>query len=749
MNERGVSASAEERPKASVPTTGLTALFAVTACLSSALAFIVELMFAKMVLPLLGGTPAVWNTCVVFFQTTLLAGYAYAHFTTTRLTVRQQAVAHGVLLLLASLTLPVTLPAGWIPPVDTTPIVWLVLALTIGVGAPFLMVSATAPLVQKWFAGTDHPSAKDPYFLYSASNLGSILALAGYPFVIEPMSSLPQQVSMWTVGYVAFSVLTVACGAMSLRRAAVQHDVVSAPIAGDNLASGPSWRQRGGWFARSLVPSSLLLGITTYLSTDIASVPLLWAVPLTLYLLSFVLAFAPAPLVPPRRVARAMPLLVLTVVVFIAAGARGPIQVLIPLHLMTFFVCALHLHTAIASRRPDTRQLTEFYFWIAAGGVAGGFFNAFLAPLLFTGIVEYPAALVAACLLQPWPAGVADSRLRSADFTLPLAVGIVTAVTYAFSTQVLQLVSLFLVTALAMWCLSFSRRPVRFGLALGMMLLAADMYQRDGHVVIAADRTFFGVVRVRANESLLQHVLLHGNTIHGEQRFTPTERREPLAYYHESGPIGDVIRTLSGRLHDAHVGVVGLGAGSLAAYAQSGQRWTFYEIDPAVVRIARDPRLFTYLQHCGAACEIVLGDARLSLARAARPLYRLLVLDAFSSDAIPVHLMTREALDLYLGRLESDGVIAFHISNRHLHLRPVLAALAAEKGLAALAREDRRPPDSIEEGVFPSHWFLMARRPHAFGPLVDDPRWQRPAVDQATRVWTDDYSNILAVLGSR
>jgi hypothetical protein len=748
------SAATAAIPRAPAGTASLSVLFAVTSFLSSALIFIVEPMFAKMVLPLLGGTPAVWNTCLVFFQAVLLAGYGYAHITTTALTMRQQAVIHGALLMLAWVVLPVAVPAGWIPPVDSTPVLWLVIVLTVGLGAPFLMVSASAPLLQKWFAGTDHPAAQDPYFLYSASNVGSILALLAYPLLIEPALPLSQQSSMWTVGYVVFTVLTLTCAVMSLRRRAPLPVTVQLERSDDrqrdDTVSPTTWAQRGTWVARSLVPSSLLLGVTTYLSTDIAPVPLLWTVPLTLYLLSFVLAFAPVPLVPPAFVARAMALFASALMLFMACDVGGPIQVIVPVHLVTFFLCALHLHTALAGSRPSTRHLTEFYLWIAVGGVLGGFINTFAAPVLFTAIVEYPAALVAACVLLRWPAEEGTPQVRAADVVLAFAVAIVAALmTYAVSRQAMQLtVAIALLTPLAVWCYSFSRRPVRFGLALGMMLIAMKLTAPNVGSLLEADRTFFGVLRVRAAMPGPRHVLMHGNTIHGEQSREDANRREPLTYYHRSGPIGQLIDTLSDRLSDAEVGVVGLGAGSLAAYAQPGQRWTFYEIDPAVVRIASDPAFFTYLRDCGSACEVVLGDARLSLSRAGDPTYRLLVLDAFSSDAIPVHLMTREALDLYLRRLERDGVLAFHISNRHLRLRPVLAALAAEKGLAAIVRRDARAVDERHHDQLPSEWFLMARSAHAFGRLMADARWERPPVPARTRIWTDDYSDIIAVLGA-
>ena len=751
MSERSASWASDSAsivPAAAVNSTVLSVLFAVTSFLSSALVFIVEPMFAKMVLPLLGGTPAVWNTCLVFFQAALLVGYAYAHLTTTRLTIRQQAALHGVLLLLAALTLPVALPGGWTPPVDTTPIPWLVAVLALGLGAPFLMVSATAPLLQKWFAGTDHPAAKDPYFLYSASNIGSILALLSYPLLIERSWPVPQQASMWTAGYALFGALTIACAMLAVRGAVGDARVARESITTSLGTHCPTWKQRAAWVARSFVPSSLLLGVTTYLSTDIAAVPLLWTVPLTLYLLSFVFAFSPAPFLPPRVVARAMPLLVAALALFMAAGVGGPIELLIPLHLLTFFGCALHLHGALADSRPGTRHLTEFYLWLAVGGVLGGAFNTFVAPVLFTGIFEYPIALVAACVLQPWRVDVTDRRVRMADLALPLCVGLVTAaVTLALAARVMQLsVLVALLSPIAVWCFSFSARPVRFGLGLGMMLLAISLCQPQAHDALVADRTFFGVLRVRADAEGPQHVLMHGNTIHGEQNLAEPRRREPRTYYHRSGPIGQVIAASAVKLRDAHVGVVGLGAGSLAAYAQPGQRWTFYEIDPAVARIASDPRLFTYLHDCGATCDVVLGDARLSLAAAVTPTYRLLILDAFSSDAIPVHLMTREALELYLRRLEADGMLAFHISNRHLDLEPVLAALAAENGLVALVRRDSPSREAAAGGQSPSEWLIMARRPEVFGPVVADRRWTRAAAPAGTRPWADDYSDILAVL---
>jgi hypothetical protein len=402
----------------------------------------------------------------------------------------------------------------------------------------------------------------------------------------------------------------------------------------------------------------------------------------------------------------------------------------------------------LAERRPATAHLTEFYLWIALGGVAGGLLNTLVAPLIFDSIFEYQAALAAACLLRPRARDVANRRLTRNDFLLPILVGIgvfaATSLVRADAIEVRGFVAL--VAVLGIVCFSFSRRPIRFGLAIAMLLVVAQVFPAVPDRILSADRTFFGVLRVRAEESANRHVLIHGSTVHGQQDLDPARRTMPLSYYHRSGPIGQAMAALATPLTNAHVAVVGLGAGSLAAYATPGQRWTFYEIDPAVARIARDPAMFTYLEECGDRCRIVLGDARLSLARRHDPAYQLLVLDAFSSDSIPVHLITREALGLYLEHLAADGVLAFHISNRHLNVQPVLEALAAERGLASLVQVDSPSRAAFEQGHYPSHWFLMARTAEAFGALGGDKRWKQPGLTSGARAWTDDFSDIISVI---
>lgn len=727
-------------------TAALTALFALTLLLGSALLFVVEPMFARMILPQLGGSPAVWNTCLVFFQAALLGGYAYAHLLTRLLAVRTQVIVHVTLVLFAAMALPVGPSPDWLPPVNTSPIPWLLMILAAGVGAPFTVLSATSPLLQHWFAHGDHPAARDPYHLYASSNVGSIAALLGYPFLIEPFLSLTQQRSTWTFAYWMFAALVVACATVAARfGTAVTSECVDEETA---AVCRVSWKDRATWLVLAIVPSSLLLSVTTYLSTDVAAIPLLWVAPLALYLLTFVSAFARRQLIPPRLAERALPLALIPLVLLMTTAPGGVVLLLFPLHLTVFFLCALTLHTGLARRRPARGHLTEFYLWIGAGGVLGGLLNTLIAPLIFTGVTEYPVGLIAACVVQQLARQHAKSPFTWSDFLFPALVGgaVVSASTGARLNVLHPGLFIAIMAGLGMLSFSFSRRPIRFSLAIAALLVMRIAPITETGLVYA-QRTFFGVLRVQHDGSPSRHLLLHGSTVHGQQDLRPEFRSEPLTYYHRSGPIGQVLAALAPSLDRAHIGVVGLGAGSLAAYARRDQQWTFFEIDPAVVKIARDPQLFTYLEPCGDRCRVVLGDARLSLARDEQSdRFSLLVLDAFSSDAIPVHLVTREALALYLSKLTADGLLAFHISNRHLDLEPVLSSLATEQGLIALAQYDKGSKTPDIDGHFASRWLIVARRADALGPLMSDPRWHRVRSSPRTRAWTDDYSNIVTVL---
>ena len=721
-------------------------VFGGTLFLSAALLFMVEPAFAKMVLPYLGGSPAVWNTCVVFFQAAMLAGYGYAHLLSRRLPIRAQIAIHLSLALAVSLLLPIAIPAGWAPPVDRTPVPSLLFLLLVAVGGPFFVVSSTAPLLQHWFSQTRDRSASDPYFLYAASNLGSITALLAYPSIVEPTWSLTQQRLAWSGAYAAFIVAVLACAVAALRSGRTESPLATTAVKDavhDGAVRPVNWRRRLRWLALAFVPSSLMLGVTTFVSTDVAAVPLLWVVPLTLYLLSFVVAFSSKPLISQRVAGTVAAVAIPIVVLSTVAGITMPVPVLIPLHLTGFFAFALLLHRQLADDRPDPRALTSFYLWISLGGLLGGVFNTLVSPVVFTGIAEYPLMVLAICVLRPSPAQ--GDRARSyRDLLIPLMLGgLLAAIMAAVRADLIGTAPLAIGLGL-LAALYRAAMTTRFRLTAGvaLMLVASLLFGPSAGDVLHAERTFFGVMRVRHDDGgLRRHTLLHGNTLHGEQALDSVGRREPLSYYHRGGPIGQVMASVSDRLQAGRIGVVGLGAGSLAAYAQPGQRWTFYEIDPAVERIAGSPEYFTYLSDCGAACSVVLGDARLSLARSQEQ-FDLLILDAFSSDAIPVHLITREALQIYFDRLSQSGIIAFHVSNRHLDLRPILGALAADLGVQAITQFDGRQ-DKVR-GHLPSTWLVMARQPDALDRLKADPRWKAPRV--GPEVWTDDFSNVFKAL---
>src|SRR5688500_470298 len=529
-------------------------LFGITLFLSSSLLFVVQPMIAKMVLPLLGGTPAVWNTCMVFFQSMLLAGYLYAHASTRWLRFKHQAILHICLLAASLLALPVVLAAQHSePPATGTPIGWLLRVLLITVGIPFFLVSSSGPLLQRWFTRTDHPRARDPYFLSVAGNIGSIFALLAYPALLEPSLRLADQSSMWSSGYVALVLLTAACFYFAYRQSTA-HRLISPESATDVMSgadiAGPDWRRRLHWIALAFVPSSLLLGVTTFLTTDVAAVPLLWIVPLVIYLLTFVLVFARRALVSHARMLRMLPLWVLPLAWLVAFDTNLPVAVQAPIHLLTFFFAAMVCHGELAQRRPDGRYLTEFYLSMSVGGVLGGLFNALVAPLLFTTILEYPLALVLACALRPAPAGGSETPLaRRLDFALPIivgafALGMMYLLNASASKAPHTLLLVFIVPAVL--CFSFSARPLRFALTVGALMIAGGSYAAAQEHASHRGRSFFGVHRVFELPERNLRYLIHGGIIHGVQHLDASRRREPSTYFHKTGPIAQVFSAFDG-----------------------------------------------------------------------------------------------------------------------------------------------------------------------------------------------------------
>jgi hypothetical protein len=735
-------------------------LFSISVFLSAALLFLVEPMVAKMLLPLLGGSPAVWNTCLVFFQAVLLAGYSYAHAATKWFRWRVLlTIQCGLILLPAAIgVLPLHLPHGWMPPAQANPIPWILSALAVSVGIPFFALSSCTPVMQRWFAASGHPHAKDPYFLYAASNAGSLIGLLAYPLLLEPTLRIGAQSRMWSFGYALLAASTLACALLCWNRPA-QAASTEAEDAEQKPAISTTTRLR--WIALAFVPSSLMLGVTTAITTDVPAIPLFWMIPLALYLLSFVLVFARRQIVSPAIFDQRLPILILCGLVPGMLQSRLPLVGLLILYSILLFSVAMVCHGELAATRPPALRLTEFYLLISVGGVLGGIFNSIIAPIAFHSVVEFPIALICAALLRrsthqnPRDASE-EIRARRLDWLLPLALGICMTAAFVIprvATIKLPVPAYFLIFGVAMACclLFAQRRPLRFGLGTAAAFLASLFYVGPYGHILALDRSFFGVYRVADDPTGRFRDLLHGATLHGMQSLDPAKSRTPLAYYTVGGPAGQIARALQDGSSPDDWAIIGLGAGAMACLPQPGQGLTYFEIDPLVMRIAEDPRYFTFLRDCAPQAKIVLGDARLKLAEARDGQYRLIALDAFSGDSIPMHLMTREALQLYLRKLAPGGMIAFHITNQHLDLAPVLANLAQDANLVSSIEDDSTLTEQqARDGKLGSRWVVMARSKADLDHLVPSAdsfaSWNTLEGRADAHVWTDDYSNLLTVI---
>lgn len=725
-----------------LPARRLVALFALTSFLSALLLFWIQPLYSKLVLPLYGGAPAVWTTANMFFQIALLVGYLYAHGL-ARLPLRHAALLlHFVLLAIVFAWLPILAPVTAPDTESAGTALQLLALLATHVGVPFFAVAATAPLIQQWFAGTRHPAATDPYFLYSASNLGSLAALLGYPFLIEPTLGLARQGAAWTAAFALLVLLLAGCAVLATRYRAVA-PAASATPAPAAPAPAPAWKERVQWLALALAPASLLLGVTQHITAEIAAVPLLWVLPLALYILTFVIAFARRPPFKLEAVARVQPWLAVGLALVWTLNIY--LSVLL-VHLAAFFVTAMMCHAALVRARPAAAHLTEFYLWLALGGALGGSFNALVAPLLFDSYAEYPLALALACLLRPTPAA---TRLLWRDLAWPAALAAALLVLIVAGVRPLQhgaagIVLYLEAVGIALYLMH--RSPVRFALGvLALLLLTPALHSGDR--LLARQRSFFGVHSVLEDETGKFRVLMHGITIHGAQFRDRDRARQATTYYHRDSPIGQIFTVLGPRPQLREVAVVGLGAGTLGCYRKPDQHWTFFEIDPLVVRFARDSGHFTFLEKCAPGVDIVIGDARLSLARARDESLDLLVIDAFSSDAIPVHLLTREAFALYLRKLAPRGVLAMHISNQYLDLAPIVARLAADAGVAAFVPGPRLELQLDERlAAMESKWIAIARAAVDMQALVDQEGWTPARPGPGTPLWTDDFSNIVGAL---
>ncbi len=728
---------------------GAPALFAIAVFSSAALVFMVEPMVARLVLPALGGSAAVWNTSMAFFQAALLAGYAYAHGLQRFGSVRTQTLIHGGVLIAAALVLPLKITTLLGEPDGHHPALWLVAVLAVSVGPPFAALSATAPLVQAWFARVraGRTDAENPYVLYAASNFGSLLALLAYPVIVEPLLRLQTQTLGWTLGYGLFVILMGAV-ALLARSAATDKPVT---LAREAVISAPiTWRDRAIWVGLAAMPASLMLGVTTYITTDIASAPFLWVAPLALYLLTFIIAFQAKPLLGPKLALTLQAAAFLACLLTFALPVKWFLLQVI-LELVGFFLTALVCHQALANRRPAPAKLTEYYLLMSLGGVVGGAFNAFLAPVVFQSVAEYPLVLLATCLARPWGRGFL-TRGQTLLFAMGVAGAFVTLGIAQFLgprtvVQMLPLIKIVLGATLISAFLLRDRAWVL--LILSLALVTSSQRVAPPEILLKSDRNFFGVLRmteVSVPGHGEAHRLAHGTTLHGTQLLSPAERCLPLVYYAPTTPIGQVFRAELARKPALNIAAIGMGAGTVAAYTRQADSLRFYEIDPAVVQMASDPADFTYINGCAKGrISTVLGDARLTLTREPTNSFDLILVDAFSSDSIPAHLLTVEAMRIYLQRLKPDGVIIMHLSNNNLELLQPVSAIATAAGGYALEQAyrpihgARLPFDTDEDAI------VVGRNQAALTPFLGDRRWQ-PANSGGVRIWTDDYTNLFGAL---
>lgn len=718
-------------------------LFGGAMFVSAALVFALEPMIAKMILPQLGGSPAVWNTSMMFFQIALLAGYAYAHGLQRLAPPRIQIVAHLSVIALSALVLPVAVSAKFgAPPIDN-PVWWLLGVLLISIGAPFAALSATAPLLQAWYVHLQQGEAqpKNPYVLYGASNLGSMLALLAYPLFVEPSWTLSHQAQIWTVLYQCFFLLIAVSGFMVWRLGAIALQTVHA---------GPGhaidWRRRLGWVLLAAVPSSLMLGTSTYIANDIASVPLFWVIPLALYLLTFVISFQEKPVIS-RESGLRWQMIFAAIAAALLCMMAVPLVLKLLIFLGALFFGALICHQALAEDRPHESRLTEFYLLISAGGVLGGVFNSLLAPMLFRTVLEFQLMLALVCLARP-SAVTAKSRdmiLAAAGIGLALAMGFIPADDFKGSLLLVTLMT----AGAGVIAILVSRSTALFTLVIAALCAQAALIAPNKNPGLLTIRSFFGVSRVvTMTDPQLgpMNVLYHGTTIHGAQARAPAQSCVPGTYYAPATPMGETIAALQRMNPGLRIGVVGLGAGSLAAYTRASDAMRYFEIDPAVSRIARDPRYFTFLSKCAQGkVDVVLGDARLTLGREAAGKFDLVILDAFSADNIPTHLLTREAFALYFRALKPDGVVMLHITNRNLALEAPAAATAQAVGAFAKIRIFTPPQTANGLVIAGSKVMAVSKSAAALGAVTAGPGW-RAADARDAPAWTDEYTNVAGAL---
>lgn len=704
-------------------------IFGAASFLSAFLIFSVQPIFTKIVLPALGGTPAVWSVAMVVFQGLLLAGYLYAHLLIRFLPLRMAMGVHLTVTLAALFLLPFSVTPDWgEPPVDGHSI-WLIATFIQAIGLPFFALSANAPLLQAWLAADDRKV--NVYHLYAASNIGSFAALFAYPFLVEPFASLPQQSHGWAVGFAVFILLLLSCAASSWRGEIARRD--------GRRSEPVRWALRLSWLIFAAVPSGLLVAATASIQTDVSGGPILWLLPLAVFLLSFVFAFrddkAGSTFWP--RMVRASAILTLTITIWEVHS----FMIVLGVGLMTVLSVSMACHRALYQTRPAEGDLTEFYLFISAGGFIGGLFSALVAPHMFSWTAEYPLLTLAAALLVSIPQGASENASRgrllgALLISAAVAVLVVQEPASRFNLNFTLCLSGLLLFALFRPDL---RPLVQGSIAATLVAIIVLPYGSD------VQRSFFGVLRVKDDAAGQFRTLFHGNTVHGAQRLADHGRPEPLTYYSTDGAIESSLAAsrMLRRGGPANIGIVGLGIGSMACHHQAQERWTLFEIDPLVIQIAQDRERFRFLSECGQSMPIILGDARLTVQKQPAHMFDYLLIDAFSSDAIPAHLVTKEAIDMFMSRVAKDGILVIHISNRYINLAPILAQIAAVRGDTLFVKGTDVTPERAAQKIASSVVAVFSTGP-ASAAALEQAGFSRQDAPTSQRLWTDHYTNVTA-----
>jgi len=722
----------------------LVAIFCATIFLSATLLFSVQPLIAKIVLPLLGGSSGVWNTAMVFFQALLLGGYIYAWALSKWLPLRFQIPVHATITALGFAFLPLAVSQSWVPSAGAMPTFSILLLFLMSVGMPFFALSANAPLLQRWFSTTDHKDAGDPYWLYAFSNVGSLLILCAYPFVIEPHLALKTQTHLWMYGYWGLAAFILMAGFSAMRRmnsnSHIQTDKVTP-------STSLTLREALMWIGLAFIPSSLMLGVTTFVTNSIAAVPFLWIAPLALYLLTFVIVFARRPIVTSSRLAKYNPFIVIAAL--LSCMAFTPKIVAIPVLIAAVFLISLYMHAYLVETRPEASRLTQFYIFMSLGGVLGGVFNALVAPVLFTGIAEFSLILLVSGLVLTSGQSFKLPRLTQLNHAIlyVLLSLCVAAVLLKFGVPAILALALIFVGVFA----AISKLEPRWSLRL-LLTSAVAMFMLQGPWsgtdYVFKDRSFYSTLKIKSvgqgDDEL--HKFIHGDTVHNVQLRAPHLQAVPLSYYAFGNSFDKAVIAARSDRENLSAAVIGLGAGAMACQEQVGETWTYFEIDPVVVDMAKNPEFFSYLSECAPNSDIRIGDARLTIQDLPDQSQDIVIIDAFTSNVIPAHLVTREAMKIYRSKLALGGVMFFHTSNRLMDVSSVVAVTAQAEGLSHRLIYMKDFADHPHAEHINGSLGLLVGDEARLKEITRDPAWGHIKPAPRVEPWTDDYASVFQAL---